>query len=207
MALRDSEPPAGSLLGRLRRDLRDGIAVHLPYALASALLVCCSVIAGALSQTVGSGQLARLPLTELASSVLTQEKPVAALVQADTELLAVLVIGALTLGAATALGLIAQGVVVGIFFGSSIGTIRPVVALVAVAPHGLVKLLGLALAAAVSFRLVARALAVLVGVHGQYLTNREWRQAGLVLGLAWVTLLLAAVIESFVTLRLIRLLV
>lgn len=205
MAPGDSEPPAGSLLGRLRRDLRDGIAVHLPYALGSALLVCCSVVAGALSQTVGAGQLARLPFTKLASSVLTQERSVAALVQADTELLAVLVIGAVTLGIATALGLVAQGVVVGIFLGSSVGTIRPVVALVAVAPHGLVKLLGLALAASVSFRLVARALAVLIGVHSRFLTNREWRQTGLVIGLAWVTLLLAAVIESFVTLRLVRL--
>ncbi|WP_436903724.1 stage II sporulation protein M [Halovenus halobia] len=205
MAPGDSEPPAGSLLGNFHRDLRDGIAVHLPYALGSALLVCCSVVAGALSQTVGTGQLARLPFTKLASSVLTQERSVAALVQADTELLAVLVIGAVTLGIATALGLVAQGVVVGIFLGSSVGTIRPVVALVAVAPHGLVKLLGLALAASVSFRLVARALAVLIGVHSRFLTNREWRQTGLVIGLAWVTLLLAAVIESFVTLRLVRL--
>ncbi len=206
MALRDSEPPAGSLLGRLRRDLRNGIAVHLPYAFFSALLVCCSVVAGVISQTVGTGRLARLPFTELASSTLSQDQPVLALLRADTEMLSVLVVGAVTLGLATALGLIAQGVVVGIFFGSSIGTISPGLAVVAVVPHGLVKLLGVALAGAVSFRLVARGLAVLVGHHGRYLDNREWRQAGLVVALAWVTLACAAIIESLVTVRLVELL-
>lgn len=206
MSFRDSEPPAGTLFGRLRRDLRDGIAVHLPYAVFSTLLVCCSMIAGVLSQSLGAGRLARLPFTQLASSTLSQDQPVGALLRADTEMLAVLVVGAVTLGLATALGLVAQGVVVGIFFGSSIGTISPGLAVVAVAPHGLLKLLGVSLAAAVSFRLLVRGLAVLVGYHGRYLDNREWRQAGLVVALAWVTLACAAVIESVVTVRLVELL-
>lgn len=206
MASGDGEPPAGSLLRSLRRDLRDGIAVHLPYALCSALLVCCSVVAGTLSQSLGAGRLARLPFTELASSTLSQDQPVLALLRADTQMLSVLVVGTVTVGLATALGLVAQGVVVGIFLGSSVGTISPGLAVVAVAPHGLVKLLGVALAAAVSFRLVARGLAVLVGYHGRYLDNREWRQAGLVVGLAWLTLACAAVIESLVTVWLVELL-
>jgi hypothetical protein len=197
---------SASGLDRLRGDLKHAIAVHLPYAFVSALVVCCSVVAGTLSQSMGSGRLARLPFTALASSTLSQDQPVLALLRADTELLSVLVVGAVTLGLATALGLVAVGVVVGIFFGSSIGTISPGLAVVAVAPHGLVKLLGVALAAGVSFRLVARGLAVLVGYHGRYLDNREWRQAGLVLALSWLTLACAAVIESVVTVRLVELL-
>lgn len=191
----------------LVRDLRDGLAVHLPYALFSAVLVCCSVVAGTLSQSVGSGQLARLPFTRLASSIITQDRPLVGLVRTDTEFVSVLVVGVVTLGAITALGLVAQGVVVGLYFGSSLGAVSPGFLVVAIAPHGVVKIAGLALAAAVSFRLVLRALAVLVGQQPRYLTNREWRQAGLVVVMAWLIVVLAAVIESAVTVRLTRLLV
>ena len=203
----DGSTETPSWLDGLARDLRNGLTVHLPYALFSVVLVCCSVVAGTLSQSIGSGRLARLPFTRLASSILTQDRPLVALVRTDTEFVSVLVVGVVTLGAITALGLVAQGVVVGLYVGSSIGAVSPGLLLVAVAPHGVVKVAGLALAAAVSFRLVLRALAVLVGRQPRYLDNREWRQTGLVVVLAWLIVLLAAVIESVVTVRLTRLLV
>jgi len=198
--------PALSLTERLARDLRSGLAVHLPYALFSVVLVCCSVVAGALTQSVGRGGLARLPFTRLASSVLTQDRPVFELLRIDTEFVSMLVIGVVTLGAVTALGLVAQGVVIGLYLGASIETVGPGFLVVAVAPHGVVKIVGLALVAAVSFRLVVRGLAVLVG-RRPYLDNREWRQTGLVVLTGWLIVLLAAVIESFVTVRLTRLFV
>jgi uncharacterized membrane protein SpoIIM required for sporulation len=198
--------PALSLTERLARDLRSGLAVHLPYALFSVVLVCCSVVAGALTQSVGRGGLARLPFTRLASSVLTQDRPVFELLRIDTEFVSMLVIGVVTLSAVTALGLVAQGVVIGLYLGASIETVGPGFLVVAVAPHGVVKIVGLALVAAVSFRLVVRALAVLVG-RRPYLDNREWRQTGLVVLTGWLIVLLAAVIESFVTVRLTRLFV
>lgn len=201
----DTETPA--LLGRVFRNLRDGLVVHLPYALFSVVLVCGSIVAGTLSQSVGSGRLARLPFTRLAGSILTQDRPLVTLLRMDSEFVSVLVVGAVSLGAITALGLVAQGVVIGLYVGSSLGTVNPGLFLVAVAPHGIVKIAGLALAAAVGFRLVARALAVLIGRQPRYLDNREWQQTGLVVVTAWLTVLVAAVIEAVVTVRLTRLLV
>lgn len=199
----DGETP--SLVDKLGRDLRDGLAVHLPYALFSTVLVCCSVVAGALSQSVGSGRLARLPFTRLANSILTQDQPLPALLRTDTEFVSLLVVGAVTLGAVTALGLVTQGVVVGFYLGASVGTVSPEFLVLAVAPHGIVRVAGLALAAAVSFRLVSRALSVLVGRQPRYLDDREWRQTGLVVVVAWLVVLSAVVIESVLTVRLVRL--
>jgi uncharacterized membrane protein SpoIIM required for sporulation len=195
-----------SPLDRLARDLRDGLAAHLPYLLFSVMLVCCSVVAGVLSQSVGSSRIGQLPFTRLAASILTQDQPLAALIRTDTEFVSVLVVGAVTLGAVTALGLVAQGAVVGLYLGSSAGAVSPGFLFVAIAPHGIVKVFGLALAAAASFRLVVRALAALIGQQ-RYLDNREWRQTGLVVVAAWVIVVVAAVIEVVVTGRLTQLFV
>lgn len=196
----------GSTPDSVFADLRAGLVVHLPYALFSVVLVCCSVVAGALSYSVGSARLSRLPFTELTTGILTQTRPLGDLIRADTELVSVLIVGVITFGAATALALVAQGVVIGFFLGSSFGSVSPAFLLVSLAPHGVIKLVGLALAAAVSFRLAVRGVAFLLG-RRQYLTNKEWRQSGLVVVTAWIVVVVAAAVESVVTVRLTRLLV
>lgn len=197
----DAEQARG-FLDALWCDLREGLSSHLPYAAVSMTLVVLSIPVGAVF--VGSGSdLSGLPLSPFTSVVLPQERTAAELLGSDVDLFSLLVIGAATLGVLTVLGLVTQGLVAGYFISASLGDLGTGLLVVALIPHGLPKLVGLALAAAVSLRLVGAGIGWLVGFRGRFLDNREWRQTGLVLLCAFLSLALAALIEAHVTFRLI----
>lgn len=196
---------ARELLDALRCDLREGVASHLPYAAVSGALVALSVPIGAVF--IGNGsELSGLPLSSFVSVVLPQERTATELLGSDMDLFSLLVIGAVTLGVLTVLGLVTQGLVAGYFIAASLGDLGPGLLVVALVPHGLPKLFGFALAAAVSLRLVGAGIGWLVGFRGRFLDNREWRQTGLVLLCGFLSLGLAALIEAHLTFRLVELL-
>jgi hypothetical protein len=189
-------------LSRLRRDTRDGLAAHLPYAAFSALLLTLPVPVGAVFVESPAGR-GGLPLSRVARVVFPRDGSALALLETDLDLFALLLFGVATLGALTAVLLVSQGLVAGFFVATSAGPLGSGFLFVALVPHGIPKLVGFALAGAVSFRLVARTAAWVAG-RRRFLDDREWRQTGLVLLCGFCSLALAALIEAHVTLWLAR---
>jgi len=147
-----------------------------------------------------------LPLPRTGSALFAQQQELLAILGSDTEALALLVVGAATAGVLTVVGLAAQGLFLGSFLGVSVDSLGVGYLVVAVVPHALPRAVGFALAAAVSFRLVACALAWLFGWREQFQTAAEWRRVGVVLALAWLFVALSAVVEALVTFRLLEVL-
>lgn len=191
---------AGSALSRLRRDTRDGLAAHLPYAAFSATLLVLSIPVGAAFVETPNDR-AGLPLSAVAGVVFPRDGTALGLLEPDLDMFALLLFGAVTLGGLTAVLLVSQGLVAGYFVAASAGQLGSGFLFVALVPHGIPKLIGFALAGAVSFRLVARTAAWVAG-RRRFLDDREWRQTGLVLLCGFCSLALAALIEAHVTLRL-----
>lgn len=187
-------------LSRLRRDTRDGLAAHLPYAAFSTMLLTLPIPVGAVF-VESPADRAGLPLSRVARVVFPRDGSALGLLETDLDLFALLLFGVATLGALTAVLLVSQGLVAGYFVAASAGQLGPGFLFVALVPHGVPKLLGFALAAAVTFRLVARTAAWVAG-RRRFLDDREWRQTGLVLLCGFCSLGLAAVIEAHVTVRL-----
>ena len=193
---------AVTVLSRLRRDTRDGLAAHLPYAAFSALLLALPIPAGAVF-VESPDDRAGLPLSAVAGVVFPRDGTAVGLLETDLDLFALLLFGAVSLGGLTVVLLVSQGLVAGYFVAASAGQLGSGFLFVALVPHGVPKLVGFALAGAVSFRLVARTAAWVAG-RRRFLDDREWRQTGLVLLCGFCSLALAALIEAHVTLWLAR---
>lgn len=189
----------------IRSDFRTALAVHLPYAVVSALVVLLAIPVGSLvfERNVS---LSGLPFSPLASIILPQERSTLTILSSDAELFSVLVIGAATLGLLTLAGLAIQGLVTGYFVATSVGQFSTGYLFVALVPHGLPKLLGFVLAGAVSFRVVACGVGWLAGTRGRFLDTQEWRQTGIVLACGACSLLVSALIEAHLTVQLTELL-
>jgi uncharacterized membrane protein SpoIIM required for sporulation len=181
--------------------LQAGLLTHRYYAVAAVVVLLAGILGGWLLQSRGVA-LSTLPLPRTGSALYPQEQSPGAILGAETETVSLLVVGALTGGVLTVVGLLTQGLLVGSFLGASAGELGVGYLLVSVLAHGLLRALAYALAAAVSFRLVACALAWLFGRRERFQRPVEWRQAGAVLAFAWLCLAVSALIEGVVTVRL-----
>jgi len=201
----DSTDSGDTSLDRLGLDIRIGLAAHRPYAIVALGIFLCSMPAGWLLQSVGIGR-GDLLLPWTGNAMYAQDLPLGVILGADTELFSLLVVGALTGGVLTVVGLASQGLYVGLFLGSSASELGAGYLVVSVVPHALPRALGFALAAAVGFRLVACGGAWMLGRRERVQFPREWRQAGLLLALSWLLVALSGLIEAFLTFRLLALL-
>ena len=196
--MRDERPSASRLLATVRRDLRAAWLAHRRYVFGSALLLLGSMLVGVRFWQRGRA-IGDVPAAPLASKLLPRQFSATTLLGDNMELFSLLVVGALTLGILTAVGLFAQGIVAGYFLAVSAGQYGTGLLAVAVVPHNVPMFAAFVLAAAISFRLVVCTLGRLVGTRPQTLATDEWRQAGLLLACAWLVLLSAALIEAHVT--------
>lgn len=196
--MRDELPSASRLLAALRRDLRAAWLAHRPYVFVSALFLLGSMPVGVLLSQRGGG-VGDVPASPLASKLLPRQFSARTLLGDNMELFSLLVVGALSLGILTVVGLFAQGIVAGYFLAGSAGQYGTGLLAVAIVPHNVPMFAAFVLAAAISFRLVVCTLGRLVGTRPQTLETEEWRQAGLLLACAWLVLFAAALIEAHVT--------
>jgi uncharacterized membrane protein SpoIIM required for sporulation len=196
--MRDELPSASRLFAAVRSDLRAAWLAHRRYVLVSALFLVGSIPVGGLFSQRSSG-ISDVPAAPLASKLLPRQFPATTLLGDNMELFSLLVVGALSLGILTAVGLLAQGIVAGYFLATSAGQYGTGLLAVAVVPHNVPMFAAFVLAAAISFRLVVCTLGRLVGARRRTLDTDEWRQAGLLLACAWLVLFAAALIEAHVT--------
>lgn len=109
------------------------------------------------------------------------------------------IIGVLTLGLLTVWAMVFNGIVVGnlgAFVASNVGIGYILVGLL---PHGIFELPALFIAAGVGFRLLYRVGQRLRGSRNAILTRRYLYRTGLLVLVGWLLLVVAAIIEAFVT--------
>ena len=194
----DVWPAASRLLTVVRSDLRAAWLAHRPYVFVSTLLLVGSMPVGVLFWQRGR-PVSDVPASPLASQLLPRQFSATTLLGDSMELFSLLVVGALTLGILTAVGVVAQGIVAGYFLAVSTGQYGTGLLTVAIVPHNVPMFAAFVLAAAISFRLVVCTLGRLLGARPRTLTTDEWRQTGLLLACAWMVLLGAALIEAYLT--------
>lgn len=185
-------------------ELRLGWQEHRPYVGVAVLLFAVGLVVGA--ALVGRFDLfAWLGLGDF-RDIVPGELTVAALWLNNARALLVMVLGVLTGGLLTAIGLVFNGVVLG-YVGLPIAEQLGVgFVLVGVLPHGIVELPALFLGAAVAFRIVTNAVRRLAGRRDVVLGRAGWLRAGLLVAVALGLLAVAAVLEVHVTGRLLELL-
>lgn len=109
------------------------------------------------------------------------------------------IVGAITLGVLPFWIMLFNGVVVG----NLLSTIAPVVGVdyivVGILPHGIFELPALFVAAGVGFRIVHRFGQRVLGHREAFITRRYVYRTGVLVLVAWVILLIAAVIEAHLT--------
>lgn len=107
--------------------------------------------------------------------------------------------GALSLGLLTAFIMVANGIIVG-NVGAAVGELVGVeFIVVGLVPHGIFELPALFIAAGVGFRLVTRFGERVLGSREAFLTRPYLARTAALVGFAWLLLVLAAVVEAYVT--------
>lgn len=180
-----------------RAELRRGWVEHRRYVGVASILFAVGVAIGV--ALVGRFDLFEwLGLSDL-RDIFPGEITVASLWVNNARALLVMVLGALTGGLLTAFGLVVNGVLVGyiavpIARQAGIGFI-----LFGLVPHGVIELPAIFLGAAIAFRIVVNTGRRLLGRRDTVLGRDGWLRAGLLVLVALGMLLVAAVVEIYVT--------
>jgi len=109
------------------------------------------------------------------------------------------ILGVLTLGFLTAWAMVFNGIIVGNVGAFIAGSIGIGYILVGLLPHGIFELPALFIAAGVGFRLLYRVGQRLRGTRDAIVTKRYLYRTGLLVLAGWLLLVVAAVVEAFVT--------
>lgn len=122
----------------------------------------------------------------------------------NTVVLALLVVGACTLGLLSAAIVLFNAGIVGYFAAVAVTENGPLVAAVAFLPHGIPEFAAFFFGCAVPLRFAGQLIAHLRGRRGTVVTRAELRDAAALLVLAQALLVVAAVVEIHVTVPLIE---
>ena len=182
--------------------LRVAVREHRSYFLFSVVLFLLGAVVGVAIADRGVDLFAQLGLGR-GESVFPSEPSVSFLLVNNTRAFAVFLLGALSLGLITAVGLIGNGILLG--YVGAVATAREGLGFVvlAVAPHGVLELPALFAASAVAFRVVARTAARIAGRRSSVQTREEWRRTLGYVAVAWLVLVVAAFVEIYVTFALV----
>jgi len=109
------------------------------------------------------------------------------------------ILGVLTLGLLTAWAMLFNGIIVGNVGAFIAGRVGVGYILVGLLPHGIFELPALFIAAGVGFRLLYRVGQRIRGTRDSIITKRYLYRTGLFVLAGWLLLVVAAVVEAFVT--------
>ncbi|TMT78484.1 stage II sporulation protein M [Haloterrigena sp. H1] len=109
------------------------------------------------------------------------------------------ILGVLTLGLLTAWAMVFNGIIVGNVGAFIAGSVGVGYILVGLLPHGIFELPALFIAAGVGFRLLYRVGQRIRGSRSSIITKRYLYRTGLLVLAGWLLLVVAAVVEAFVT--------
>jgi len=114
----------------------------------------------------------------------------------------VLLLGSVSVGLVTVLGLVLNGVVIGAVVGIAVQQVDPVVVVALIAPHGIIEIPALLIVSAVGLRFGRLTVRYIRGLEDRLVTRQELREAGWLVATASVMIVVAAYIEANITLEL-----
>ncbi|MBX0321700.1 stage II sporulation protein M [Halomicroarcula sp. F13] len=113
----------------------------------------------------------------------------------------VLLLGAVSLGIVTVAGLVLNGLLIGAVVGIAVQQVDPIVVVALILPHGVVEIPALLVVAAVGLRFARLTVRYLRGLEDELVTERDLREAGWLVAVAVVMILVAAYVEATLTLE------
>ncbi|MBX0285945.1 stage II sporulation protein M [Haloarcula salinisoli] len=187
----------GARLAATRAIYRRWLRLYVPVA---ALVLGVSTVAGFL---LGSAvPVESLPTTEGGGT-----GPFPALTTVDLAVnnltaLVALSLGAVSLGLVTVLGLVLNGLLIGVVVGIAVQQVDPLVVAMLILPHGVLEIPALLVASAVGLRFGRLTVRYIRGLEERLLTRRDLREAGWLLLCSALLIVVAAYIEANLTLEL-----
>lgn len=113
-----------------------------------------------------------------------------------------LLLGAVSLGLVTLLGLVVNGLLIGAVVGIAVQQIDPLVVVMLIVPHGLLEIPALLVAAGVGLRFARLTVRYIRGLEDTLVTRRDLREAGWLVAVSALLIVVAAYIEANLTLDL-----
>jgi len=174
---------------------RRWLRLYLPVA---ALVLGASTVAGFL---LGSA----VPIDSLPTAEGSASSPFPALTTVDLAVnnlvaMVALSLGAVSLGLVTLFGLVLNGLLVGAVVGIAVQQVDPLVVALLILPHGVLEIPALLVASTVGLRFARLTVRYIRGLEETLVTRRDLREAGWLMALSAVLILVAAYIEANVTL-------
>ena len=111
----------------------------------------------------------------------------------------VLLFGAVSVGLVTLFGLVVNGLLIGAVVGIAVQQLDPLVVLALLLPHGVLELPALLIAAAIGLRFARLTVRYIRGLEETLVTRRDLREAGWLVAVSAVLIVVAAYIEANVT--------
>ena len=187
----------GSRLAATRAIYRRWLRLYVP---AAALVLGVSTIAGFV---LGSA----VPLESLPAAAGGGSGPFPPLTTVDLAVnnlvaMLALLLGAVSLGLVTLFGLVLNGLVIGVVIGIAVQQVDPLVVAMLLVPHGVLEIPALLVASAVGLRFARLTVRYIRGLEATLLTRRDLREAGWLVAMSALFIVVGAYIEANLTLEL-----
>ena len=187
----------GTRLAATRAIYRRWLRLYVP---AAALVLGVSTIAGFL---LGSA----VPLESLPAAAGGGSGPFPPLTTVDLAVnnlvaMLALLLGAVSLGLVTLFGLVLNGLVIGVVIGIAVQQVDPLVVAMLLVPHGVLEIPALLVASAVGLRFARLTVRYIRGLEATLLTRRDLREAGWLVAVSALFIVVGAYIEANLTLEL-----
>jgi len=113
-----------------------------------------------------------------------------------------LLLGAVSVGLVTILGLVLNGLLIGAVVGIAVQQVDVLVVAMLIVPHGLLEIPALLVASAVGLRFARLTVRYIRGLEDTLVTRRDLREAGWLVAVSALLIVVAAYIEANITLAL-----
>ena len=111
----------------------------------------------------------------------------------------VILLGAVSLGLVSLFGLVLNGLLIGVIVGIAVQELSPLVVLALLVPHGILEIPALLVAAAIGLRFARLTVRYIRGLEADLVTTRDLREAGWLVAVCAVLIVVAAFIEANLT--------
>lgn len=114
----------------------------------------------------------------------------------------VMLLGAVSLGLMTLVALLLNGLLIGAVVGIAVQTLDPLVVLALLVPHGILEIPAFLIASAVGLRFARLTVRYVRGLESDLVTRQDVREAGWLVAVAALLVVVAAYIEANITIAL-----
>ena len=188
-----------SRLVTIRAVSRRWLALYLPVA---AAVLCGSALVGfALGSAVPLEALPTPEQTGTGSGSIFPPLTTSAIAINNLVAMGVLLLGAVSIGLLTIFGLVLNGVLIGAVVGIAVQQVDPVVVAALIVPHGILEIPALLIVSAIGLRFGRLTVRYIRGLEDELVTRRDLREAGWLVAVSALLIVVAAYIEATLTIE------